>query len=141
MVGFALKEDKYGIKEKCARIAQTLCLSGHSEKAREILILLGIDAAHLQTDELILARCQSIIGEVDYEMKRLGEMKNKRMSKTRSVEQVRRSWYSEIASVMSIFRMSIDLDINAAIYANLVRQAVERSKALSKMPPSARMFM
>ena len=62
--------------------------------------------------------------------------------RARTPEQTRREWYSEIASVMGVFHMNIDpMHTNAAIYANLVRQAVERSKAMAKMPPTARMFM
>lgn len=42
---------------------------------------------------------------------------------------------------MSTLKMSIDpAATNAAIYANLVRQAGERSKALSKMPIMAGML-
>ena len=43
---------------------------------------------------------------------------------------------------MSVFRMNIDpTTTNAAIYANLVNQAGERSKMLAKMPSMMGMFM
>ena len=49
---------------------------------------------------------------------------------------------SEVAYVMSVFKMSIDpRSTNAAIYANLVRQSAERMRQLAKMPPMARMLM
>ena len=136
------KLSKLRIKEKCARIGLMLCKSGHPDKAREVLIEMGIDAAYLQTDELILARCQSIVGEVEYESKRMEEYASKRAGKAQSTDQVRKSWYSEIAGVMGVFHMNIDpLHTNAAVYAHLVYQAVERSKAMAKMPTAGGMLM
>ena len=135
------KLSKFQMKEKCARICMLLCAHGRHDLAREVLMQLGIEEQHLATDEAIMARCQAIIGEVQFETDRMTERKAKNL-KNRSPEQTRREWYSEIASVMGVFHMNIDPShTNAAIYANLVRQAVERSKALAKMPPTARMFM
>lgn len=133
---------KLNIKEKCARISILICEQGHSEMAKNILVELGVSEQHLSTESAIEARCQSIIGEVEYEKKRIGEMNGRRNGKMKqSPEQIRKSWLAEVASVMSVFKMNIDLTINAAIYANLVHQAVERSKAIAKMPPMARLFM
>lgn len=133
---------KLNIKDKCARISMLLCKQGHSEMAKNILLELGVSELHLPTESAIEARCQSIIGEVEYEMKRIDEFNVQRNGKMKqSPEQIRKSWLAEVASVMSVFKMSIDLTINAAIYANLVHQAVERSKAIAKMPPMARLFM
>ncbi len=135
------KLSKYQMKEKCARICILLCAHGRHDLARDVLLQLGIEEQHLATDEAIMARCQAIIGEVEYETGRIAERKAKN-AKRRSPEQTRREWYGEIASVMGVFHMNIDpMHTNAAIYANLVRQAVERSKAMAKMPPTARMFM
>lgn len=131
---------KYQMKEKCARICMVLCLKGRHDLAREVLVQLGVGEEHLTTDEAITARCQAIIGEVKYETERIAERKMK-SAKAVSADQTRREWYREIASVMSILKVPIDMSLNAAIYANLVRQAVEHSKAMAKMPPSARMFM
>jgi leucyl-tRNA synthetase len=78
--------------------------------------------------------------EVEYEAKRLDERAGD--TKSTQPDKIRQDWYAEIASVMGVFRMNIDpTHTNAAIYANLVHQAVERSKAMAKMPPMARMFM
>lgn len=133
---------KLNIKEKCARISILICEQGHSEMAKNILVELGVSEQHLSTESAIEARCQSIIGEVEYEKKRIGEMNGRRNGiMKQSPEQIRKSWLAEVASVMSVFKMNIDLTINAAIYANLVHQAVERSKAIAKMPPMARLFM
>lgn len=132
---------KLKMKERCARICIMLCNTGHPEMAREVLADLGVSPEHMKTDKAVLARCKAILGEVEYEAKRLSEMKTKG-HKPLTPEQVRRNWYSEIASVMGVFKMVIDPPhINAAIYANLVRQAVERNKALAKMPPMMGMFM
>lgn len=135
------KLSKLGIKSRCASICLYLCSQGRSDLAKEVLIELNVDESCLSTDEDIIKHCQSILGEVGFEIERITERKVKGKDKAvRSPESTRKSWYSEIASVMSVFRMSIDLNINAAIYANLVRQAVERNKALAKLPPMARMF-
>ena len=135
------KLPKLRMKEKCARICILLCAHGRHDLARDVLLQLGIEEQHLASDEAIMARCQAIIGEVQYETERMTERKAKTL-KARTPEQTRREWYSEIASVMGVFHMNIDpMHTNAAIYANLVRQAVERSKAMAKMPPTARMFM
>ena len=136
------KLSKLGIKSRCASICLYLCSQGRSDLAKEVLIELNVDESCLATHEDIIKHCQSILGEVGFEIERITERKVKGKDKAvRSPESTRKSWYSEIASVMSVFRMSIDLNINAAIYANLVRQAVERNKALAKLPRSARLFM
>ena len=136
----AEKMSKFGLKEKCARICMLLCMVGRWKKAREVLTKLGIEEVHLSTEEAVIARCQAIIGEVKYETERMAQMKSKSKGPI-SADQVRREWYSEIAGVMSTLKVPVPMDINAAIYANLVHQAVERNKALSKMPPMAGMFM
>lgn len=135
------KSSKWVIKERCANIALALCQSGHPNNAREILVSLGVGEEFLQRDEDIIARCQAILGEVDYERKRMIDQNAKLASKQKSTEEVRHSWYAEIASVMSILKVPVEMRINACVYANLVRQAVERNKAMAKMPPMAGMFM
>ena len=135
------KSAKMAIKERCAKIAMALCQSGFPDKAREILIEMGVSEALLKTDESIIARCQSIVGEVDYERQRMADYVAKQAGKARTIDEVRHSWYSEIASVMSILKVPVDMGINACVYANLVHQAVERNKAMAKMPSMAGMFM
>ena len=135
------KTTKLTIKERCARIAMALCQSGRADDAREILVAMGIGEEHLKTEESILARCQAVIGEVDYESQRIAEYNAKRAKKQMGVDQVRHSWYAEIASVMSILKVPVDMGINACVYANLVHQAVERNKAMAKMPPMAGFLM
>lgn len=134
------KLSKSQIKERCARICMVLCLHGRSDLAREVLVDLGVSELHLATEEAVIARCQAIIGEVKYENERIAERKAKKV-KNSSQEQTRKEWYSEIASVMSILKVPIDMNLNAAIYANLVRQAVEHSKAMAKMSSNMRALM
>lgn len=134
------KVSKLRMKEKCARICLMLCESGHADMARDVLKELYINPEHMKTDEAVAAQCQAILGEVEYEAKRLDERAGD--TKSTQPDKIRQDWYAEIASVMGVFRMNIDpTHTNAAIYANLVHQAVERSKAMAKMPPMARMFM
>lgn len=134
------KVSKLRMKEKCARICLMLCESGHADMARDVLKELYINPEHMKTDEAVAAQCHAILGEVEYEAKRLDERAGN--TKSTQPDKIRQDWYAEIASVMGVFRMNIDpTHINAAIYANLVHQAVERSKAMAKMPPMARMFM
>ena len=84
-----------------------------------------------------------MLDDVAYEIKRAKERaedRNRRGDKTPS--EIRKSWLAEVAFVMSVFRMNIDpTTTNAAIYANLVNQAGERSKMLAKMPSMMGMFM
>ena len=135
------KLSKLKMKELCARICMMLCESGHADKAREVLKLLYINEEHMKTDDAVRAQCRAILGEVEYERNRLNERQAKE-AKSSTPQQIRSDWYSEIASVMGVFRMNIDpASTNAAIYANLVCQAIEHSKAMAKMPPTARMFM
>jgi hypothetical protein len=135
------KTTKLTIKERCARIAMALCQSGKVDDARDILVEMGIGKGLIGTEEAILAQCQAIIGEVDYERQRIADFNAKRAARQKGVDDVRHSWYAEIASVMSILKVPVEMRINACVYANLVHQAVERNKAMAKMPPMAGMFM
>jgi len=132
---------KLAIKERCARIALAMCQTGLHDNARDILADLGVGREHLDTEEAILTRCQAILGEVEYEYRRMEEYNAKRAAKQKEPDQVRHAWYAEIASVMSSLKVPVDMGINACVYANLVHQAVERNKAMAKMPPMAGLFM
>ena len=134
---------KLKMKEKCIRICLALISQLHMDMARDVLIELGVSEQFLTTDKDITIRCKAMLDEVMFEIKRVQEQEEESGKKKKlSPEELRKSWYSEIAFVMSVFKMSIDpMTINAAIYANLVRQSVERSKALAKMPPMAGLIM
>lgn len=134
---------KLHMKEKCARICIMLCLQGHFDMAKEVLLELAVSKEHLTTNEEITSRCRAILNETIYEINRIEELrKEKGEDKEKQPNEIRKSWFSEIAYVMSVFKMNIDpKTTNAAIYANLVRQAGERAKAMAKMPPMMGMFM
>ena len=84
-----------------------------------------------------------MLDDVEYEIKRIEELNEDDASKkVAKPEDARKTWYSEIAFVMSMLKMSIDpASVNAAIYANLVHAATERSRAMAKMPASMGLFM
>lgn len=128
---------KLAMKEKCARILVMLCTQGHAEMTVEILEELDIDTSSLDTPEKIKVRCQALLDEAVFDLKRFVESQEENVKKKSKsdVNSIRKAWNSEIAYVMSTLRMPIDIhSISAAIYANLVRQAGERAKALAKAP-------
>lgn len=132
---------KLRMKEKCLRICIALCGQNRHDMAKVVLIDLDVDDDLLTSNEKISLRCRAMLDEVQYEIKRMDELAQEKGNKKLSVDAIRKSWYSEISYVMSTLKMSIDpAATNAAIYANLVRQAGERSKALSKMPIMAGML-
>lgn len=134
---------KLQMKERCLRICLALISQQHADMAKEVLIELDVSEEFLKDDEAIKNRCQAMLDETLYEIKRQNELAEERGVKIqKTADDMRRSWYGEIAFVMSTFKMSLDPAItNAAVYANLVRQAVERNKQLAKMPPMMSMLM
>ena len=130
-------ETKLQMKEKCARILVMLCTQGHAEMTVEILEELDIDTSSLDTPEKIKSRCDALLNEAKYDLERFEEQQKDKESKgsKKDANSIRKAWNSEIAYVMSTLRMPIDIhNTSAAIYANLVRQAGERAKALAKIP-------
>lgn len=132
---------KLVMREKCLKILKLLCDLGHPEKAKEILLDLGVSESHLKDNEAIALRCKAMLDDVRFELRRAQEAKEENPMPNQSPEQLRKGWYSEIAFVMSTLKMSFDPGtMNAAVYANLVHQAVERSKQLAKMPQMGMFF-
>lgn len=130
------QEDKHKLlmKEKCTRVLILLCMQGHHEDAKEVLADLDVDTAPLDTPQKVEKKCRAMLNDALYEIERLEEESDEDVNEKNS-DEVRKAWYKEIAWVMSVFKMSIDVNtVNAAIYANLVQQAVQRMKQLSKMP-------
>lgn len=121
-------ESKLDMKEKCVRICMLLCAQNRPDLAKEVFDELEVE---VELDaEKMLKRCRAMLNEIAYDREKLRD--RPRPSAKRDQ---RTLWYSEIAWVMSTFKMSIDTKtINAAIYANLVNQATERAKRLAKMP-------
>ena len=134
---------KLRMKEKCLRICLALCTQLRFDLARDVMLELDVNPDIIKEDERVLTYCKAMLDDTVYEIKRLNELnEEKKEQKISSPSELRKSWYGEIAFVMSMLKMSIDpATVNAAIYANLVHSASERSKALAKMPPSMGMFM
>lgn len=126
---------KLKMREKCLKILNLLCELGHPEKAKEVLMELGVSEVHLKDNDAIMLRCTAMLQDVQFELRRAEEEKKEMLEAERSPEQLRKGWYAEIAFVMSSLKMSFDQKtMNAAVYANLVRQAVERAKMMAKAP-------
>lgn len=139
----AEEQQKLRMKEKCLHICLALISQERSDMAKDVLLELDVNENLLKSEEAIKSRCNAMLDEVKYEIKRLHELAEERgQKKQQTVTEIRKAWFGEIAFVMSTLKMSIDpATTNAAVYANLVRQAVERNKQLAKMPPMMSMFM
>ena len=134
---------KLRMKDKCLRICLALCSQERPDMARDVLLELDVKPNLIDTDEKVQPRCKAMLADVEYEIKRIEELNEEDASKkVANPEDARKTWYSEIAFVMSMLKMSIDpASVNAAIYANLVHAATERSRAMAKMPASLGLFM
>ena len=134
---------KLRMKDKCLRICLALCSQERPDMARDVLLELDVKPDLVDTDEKVQPRCKAMLADVEYEIKRIEELNEEDASKkVAKPEDARKTWYSEIAFVMSMLKMSIDpATVNAAIYANLVHAATERSRAMAKMPASMGLFM
>ena len=134
---------KLRMKDKCLRICLALCSQERPDMARDVLLELDVKPNLIDTDEKVQPRCKAMLADVEYEIKRIEELNEEDASKkVAKPEDARKTWYSEIAFVMSMLKMSIDpASVNAAIYANLVHAATERSRAMAKMPASMGLFM
>lgn len=134
---------KLQMREKCLRICMALITQNRPDMAKEVLIELDVNENLLTDFDAVKSRCKAMLDDVAYEIKRAKERAEERNKRgDQSPTEIRKAWFGEIAFVMSTLKMSIDpATTNAAVYANLVRQAVERNKQLAKMPPMMSMFM
>lgn len=139
----AEEQQKLRMKEKCLHICLALISQERSDMAKDVLLELDVSENLLKSEEAIKSRCNAMLDEVKYEIKRLAELDEERGQKQQqTVTDIRKAWFGEIAFVMSTLKMSIDpATTNAAVYANLVRQAVERNKQMAKIPPMMSMFL
>ena len=139
----AEEQQKLRMKEKCLHICLALISQERSDMAKDVLLELDVNENLLKSEEAIKSRCNAMLDEVKYEIKRLAELAEERgQKKQQTVTEIRKAWFGEIAFVMSTLKMSIDpATTNAAVYANLVRQAVERNKQMAKIPPMMSMFL
>lgn len=120
------KEDivKERAKLLSLRICQTLVSINCYDDVREILLLFGVDARGMN-DELVKNKLENLLHTAIFEQKRNKERRQEDNKGDKATpEQIRSSFDSEIAFLMTYFKMNIDFRIiNAAVYANIVHQA------------------
>lgn len=113
------------------RTCESLCKLGGGDMAREVMAL-HIEG-YTNSGEALLKDISGRIREKEFLRKRIEGTKEPVEPPTE--KEIRDSFDSEIATVMAYFKMSIDLNVtNAAVYANIVRQAYEDMKRRIKRP-------
>lgn len=120
------KEDL--VKERarllCLRICQNLISINCYDDVREVLKLFDIDTRNM-SEERLMSKIDNMIRTAIFEQKR-NEERRKEAGKSNKAtpEQIRSSFDTEIAFLMTYFKMNIDPRIiNASVYANIVHQA------------------
>ena len=106
------------------KICNTLLLLEYYDDVRDLLK--EIDEYAGESNEQLKAKVDRLIRLNEFEKKRSNEMAEieKKEKTTSTPEQMRSSFFSEIAFLMSYFKMNIETNnVNAEVYANLVRQA------------------
>lgn len=106
------------------RICQTLISINCYDDVREVLKLFGVDTRNMSEEQLI-SKIDNMLRSAIFEQKRNEERrKEEGEEKKATPEQIRSSFDTEIAFLMTYFKMNIDSRIiNAAVYANIVHQA------------------
>ena len=106
------------------RICQTLISINCFDDVREVLKLFDVDTRNMSEEQLIF-KIDNMLRSAIFEQKRNEERrKEEGEEKKATPEQIRSSFDSEIAFLMTYFKMNIDSRIiNAAVYANIVHQA------------------
>lgn len=120
------KEDlvKERAKLLSLRICQTLISINCYDDVREVLKQFGVDTRNMSEEQLI-SKIDNMLRSAIFEQKRNEERrKEEGEEKKAAPEQIRSSFDTEIAFLMTYFKMNIDSRIiNAAVYANIVHQA------------------
>lgn len=105
------------------RVCQTLLSFNGYAEVREILALIPLNAKTI-SDEQVKAKVEERLRFALFQQKRNSEMRSEEKKEASTSEQIRSAFYSEIAFMMTYFKMNIDLNLtNAAVYANIVHQA------------------
>ncbi|MEW9603282.1 hypothetical protein [Bacteroides sp. L008] len=106
------------------RICQTLISINCFDDVREVLKLFDVDTRNMSEEQLIF-KIDNMLRSAIFERKRNEERrKEEGEEKKATPEQIRSSFDTEIAFLMTYFKMNIDSRIiNAAVYANIVHQA------------------
>lgn len=106
------------------KICNTLLMLEKYDDVRDLLK--EIDEYAGESDEKLKAKVDRLIRLNEFEKKRATDIaESEKVEQTQSTpEEIRSSFYSEIAFLMTYFKMNIEANnVNAEVYANLVRQA------------------
>ena len=106
------------------RICQTLIAVCSFDEVREVLMQMEVNA-HNMDNEQLKSKLDYMIHIAIFEQKRNEERRVEEHSEKKATpEQIRSSFDSEIAFLMTYFKMNIDVHaVSAAVYANIVHQA------------------
>ena len=106
------------------RICQTLIAVCCFDEVREVLMQMEVNAQNMDNEQL-KSKLDYMLHIAIFEQKRNEERRVEEHSEKKAIsEQIRSSFDSEVAFLMTYFKMNIDpCLINAALYANIVHQA------------------
>lgn len=105
------------------RICQALIALNAYGDVRDVLATLSVDSKSMP-DEQVKSRVEAMLHSALFLQKRNSEMRSSETKENPTPDQIRSSFYSEIAFMMTYFKMNIDVHmINVAVYANIVHQA------------------
>lgn len=124
----ALLVSKEEITKECVnilflRICQALVALNAYDDVRDALAMLSVDLRTIP-DEQVKLRVETMLHSALFLQKKNDEMRLSEKGENPTSDQIRSSFYAEIAFMMTYFKMNIDVHmINAAVYANIVHQA------------------
>lgn len=107
------------------KVCKNLIAVDSYDQVRGIFQFMKVDICNLD-DNQVKEKLEYMLRTATFEHKRNEErrLEENRESKKSTPEEIRASFDSEIAFLMTFFKMSIDLNnTNAAVYANIVHQA------------------
>lgn len=106
------------------RICQTLIAVCSFDEVREVLMQMEVNV-HNMDNEQLKSKLDYMLHIAIFEQKRNEERRIEEHSEKKATpEQIRSSFDSEIAFLMTYFKMNIDAHaVSAAVYANIVHQA------------------
>jgi hypothetical protein len=120
------KEDlvKERVRLLCLRICRNLISINCYDDVREVLKQFDIDTWNM-SEEQIISKIDNMLRTAIFEQKRNEERRKEEGKSSKATpEQIHSSFDTEIAFLMTYFKMNIDPRIiNAAVYANIVHQA------------------
>lgn len=125
------KEDESKLKAKILmfRICVSLCSLGDYDLARGVME--EYDSGYRKSDKDMEKDIDKRLREAEFMQKRISSSKEPYTPPTD--KEIRDSFDKEIASIMTYFKMPVDIHTtNAAVYANIVCQAMEDMKRKMK---------